>query len=102
MGLMQVHPITWEEYVNKLNLKVSAHAASDPVTNIIVATHALKDLYEYYKGTGKSEEETWKSVSSAYYAGITSFSQTGMTESHVNDVADVNKFRKEFDEKFQN
>jgi len=100
MGLMQVHPITWEEYVNKLNLKVSAHAASDPVTNIIVATHALKDLYEYYKRTGKSEEEIWKSVLSAYYAGITSFSQTGMTESHVNDVADVNKFKKEFDEKF--
>src|SRR5512136_1621472 len=51
MGLMQVHPITWGEYVGKLNLKVSAHAAFDPATNIIVATHVLKDLYEYYKKT---------------------------------------------------
>ena len=101
MGLMQVHPITWDEYVGKLNLKVSAHAAFDPATNIIVATHVLKDLYEYYKKTAKSEEETWKSVLSAYYAGMTSFSQTGMTESHAKYVADITKFKEEFNEKFQ-
>ena len=101
MGLMQVHPVTWEEYVGKLNLKVSAHAAFDPVTNIIVATNVLKDLYEYYKKTEKSEEEIWKSVLSAYYAGMTSLSQTGMTESHLKYVADVNRFKDEFDEKFQ-
>ncbi len=100
MGLMQVHPITWEEYVDKLNLKVTAHAAFDPVTNIIVATHVLKDLYEYYKKTTKSEEEIWKFVLSAYFAGVTSLSQTGMTESHIKYVADVNKFKEEFDEKF--
>lgn len=100
MGLMQVHPITWEEYVDKLNLKVTAHAAFDPVTNIIVATHVLKDLYEYYKKTTKSEGEIWKFVLSAYFAGVTSLSQTGMTESHIKYVADVNKFKDEFDEKF--
>lgn len=99
MGLMQVHPITWEEYIGKLNLKVSAHAAFDPVTNIIVATHVLRDLYDYYKKTTKSEEEIWKSVLAAYYAGISSFSQTGMTEFHIKYVADVNKFKAEFDEK---
>jgi soluble lytic murein transglycosylase-like protein len=49
IGLMQVHPVTWEEYVGKLNLKVSAHAAFDPVANTIVATYVLKDLYEHYK-----------------------------------------------------
>ena len=102
MGLMQVHPITWAEYVGKLNLKVSNHAAFDPAMNIIVATHVLKDLYEYYKKTAKSEEEIWKSVLSAYYAGITSLSQTGMTKSHVKYVADVTRFKGEFDEKFQN
>ena len=101
MGLMQVHPITWAEYVGKLNLKVSNHAAFDPAMNIIVATHVLKDLYEYYKKTAKSEEEIWKSVLSAYYAGITSLSQTGMTESHTKYVADVISFKGEFDEKFQ-
>ncbi len=101
MGLMQVHPITWAEYVGKLNLKVSAHAAFDPATNIIVATHVLKDLYEYYKKTAISEEEIWKSVLSAYYAGMTSLSQTGMTESHIKYVADVTSFKGEFDEKFK-
>ena len=100
MGLMQVHPITWEEYVDKLNIKVTAHAAFDPVTNIIVATHVLKDLYEYYKKTTKSEGEIWKFVLSAYFAGVTSLSQTGMTESHIKYVADVNQFKDEFDEKF--
>jgi soluble lytic murein transglycosylase-like protein len=100
MGLMQVHPITWEEYVGKLNLKVSAHAAFDPATNIIVATNVLRDLYEYYKKTAESEEEVWKSVLSAYYAGMTSLSQTGMTESHLKYVADVKRFKDEFDEKF--
>jgi soluble lytic murein transglycosylase-like protein len=100
MGLMQVHPITWEEYIGKLNLKVTAHAAFDPVTNIIVATHVLKDLYEYYKKTTTSEGEIWKFVLSAYFAGMTSLAQTGMTESHIKYVADVNKFKDEFDEKF--
>jgi soluble lytic murein transglycosylase-like protein len=101
MGLMQVHPITWAEYVGKLNLKVSSHAAFDPAMNVIVATHVLRDLYEYYRKTAKSEEEIWKSVLSAYYAGITSLSQTGMTKSHVKYVADVTRFKGEFDEKFQ-
>jgi len=101
MGLMQVHPITWAEYVGKLNLKVSNHAAFDPAMNVIVATHVLKDLFEYYKKSAKSEEEIWKSVLSAYYAGVTSLSQTGMTQSHVKYVADVTRFKGEFNEKFQ-
>jgi soluble lytic murein transglycosylase-like protein len=100
MGLMQIHPITWEEYISKLNLKVPAHAALDPVTNIVVATHVLKDLSEYHKKTLRSEEEIWKSVLSAYYAGPTSFSQTGMTESQINYAAEINKVKDKFDEKF--
>ena len=99
---MQVHPITWEEYVGKLNLKVSTHAAFDPVTNIIVATHIIKDLQEFYKKTEKSESELWKSVLSAYYAGITSLSKTGIKDNHKKYVADVSKYKGEFDEKFKN
>ena len=102
MGLMQVHPITWGEYVEKLKLNVSAHAAFDPVTNIVVATHVLKDLHEYYRKNTKSESEAWESTLSAYYAGKASFSQTGITESHSKYVGDVNSFKKEFDEKFEN
>jgi len=102
MGLMQVHPITWEEYVVKLNLKVSTHAAFDPVTNIIVATHVIKDLYDYYKETAKSETDLWNSVFSAYYAGKTSLSQTGITDFHLKYIADINRFKGEYDEIFAN
>ena len=102
MGLMQIHPATWEWFVKKLNLKLSVHAAFDPATNIIMATHILKDLYVSYKKTSKSESETWESALSAYYAGLNSFSQTGITKSHIQYVAEVNKFKKEFDEKFEN
>ena len=101
MGLMQVHPVTWEEYTLKLNLKVSAHAAFDPSTNIVVATHVIKDLYERYRKTERSESEVWDSVLSAYYAGRTSLAQTGMTASHLRYVADVKRFQGEFDEKFK-
>jgi soluble lytic murein transglycosylase-like protein len=102
MGLMQVHPITWGEYVEKLKLNVSTHAAFDPVTNVIVATHVLKDLYDYYKKKVKPGPEAWESTLSAYYAGKTSLSQTGITESHSKYVGDVNSFKEEFDEKIQN
>ena len=102
MGLMQVHPITWEEYVVKLNLKVSTHAAFDPVTNIIVATHVIKDLYNFYKETAMSETDLWNSVLSAYYAGKNSLSQTGITDFHLKYIADINRFKGEYDEIFAN
>jgi soluble lytic murein transglycosylase-like protein len=102
MGLMQIHPATWEWFVKRLDLKLSVHAAFDPATNIIMATHILKDLFVYYKKTSKSESETWESALSAYYAGQNSLSQTGITKSHIQYVAEVNKFKKEFDEKFKN
>lgn len=102
MGLMQVHPVTWEEYTLKLKLNVSTHAAFDPVTNIVVATHVIRDLYERYRKTEKSESDVWNSVLSAYYAGRTSLAQTGMTASHLRYVADVKRFQGEFDEKFKN
>jgi soluble lytic murein transglycosylase-like protein len=102
MGLMQVHPVTWNEYVGKLNLNVSNYAAFDPVANITVATHVLKDLYEDYRETARSESELWDSVLSAYYAGKHSFSQTGMGESHKKYVADVNRFKYEFDQRLGN
>jgi len=102
MGLMQVHPITWGEYVEKLKLNVSAHAAFDPVMNVIVATHILKDLYDYYKKKTKPGSEALESTLSAYYAGKTSLSQTGITGSHSKYVGDVNSFKEEFDKKFQN
>jgi soluble lytic murein transglycosylase-like protein len=100
MGLMQIHPVTWDWFVKKLNLKLSVHAAFDPATNITMATHILKDLYEYYRTTATSESTAWESALSAYYAGPTSLSQTGITESHTRYAAEVNRFKEEYDKKF--
>ena len=102
MGLMQVHPITWGEYVEKLKLNVSTHAAFDPVMNIIVATHILKDLYDHYEKKIKPGSEVWESTLSAYYAGKASLAQRGITRSHSKYVGDVNTFKEEFEKKFQN
>jgi soluble lytic murein transglycosylase-like protein len=100
MGLMQIHPDSWEWFVKRLNLKLSVHAAFDPATNIIMATQILRDLYDYYRKTSKSESETWESALSAYYAGAISLSQTGLTDTHRQYVQDVNRVKREFDEKF--
>jgi hypothetical protein len=102
MGLMQIHPATWEWFVKRLNLKLSVHAAFDPATNIIMGTRILKDLYVNYKATSKSESETWESTLSAYYAGQNSISRTGITKSHIQYAEEVIRFKKEFDEKFEN
>jgi len=100
MGIMQIHPVTWDWFVKKLDLKLSVHAAFDPVTNITMATHILKDLYEYYRISVTSESAAWESALSAYYAGLTSLSQTGITKSHTRYAAEVNRFKEEYDKKF--
>src|SRR4030042_4426844 len=96
MGLMQVHPGTWNEYVHKLKLNVSSQAAFDPVTNVFVATHILRDLYDLYKETASSDSDLWESVLSAYYGGKNSILQSGISPSHKKYVADVNRFKDEF------
>ncbi len=100
MGVMQIHPATWEWFVKKLNLKLSVHAAFDPVTNILMATQILKDLYEYYRARAKSEAAAWEFALAAYYAGITSLSQTGITPAHSQYAAEVNRIKEEYDKKF--
>ena len=99
MGLMQVHPITWNEYAAKLKLNVFVYAAFDPVTNVVVATNIIKDLYDHYRKTARSESDLWESVLSAYYAGRTSIAQNGIYSSHRKYVADVNRFKSEFEKK---
>jgi soluble lytic murein transglycosylase-like protein len=48
-GLMQIMPFKWDEYVNKLNLKVNRRAMTDPFMNISVGCQILKDFYDGYK-----------------------------------------------------
>lgn len=47
-GLMQIMPDKWDEYVVKLNLKVDRRAITDPLMNISIGSHILKDLYDRY------------------------------------------------------
>jgi soluble lytic murein transglycosylase-like protein len=97
LGLMQVHPVTWNESVSKLKLNVSTNAAFDPVTNVLVGTYILAELRDDYKKTSRSESGLWQSVLSAYYAGKKTIAQNGIQSSHKKYVADVNRFKGEFD-----
>jgi hypothetical protein len=45
-GLMQIMPDKWDEYVVKLDLRVDRRAITDPLMNISVGSHILKDLYD--------------------------------------------------------
>jgi soluble lytic murein transglycosylase-like protein len=90
MGIMQIMPTMWSDYVKKLKLDVSLQAAFDPLVNIKVGTRILKDLYDTYKLKSKTESEVWKLTLSAYNAGP----NNGIQHSYVKDV---NKFQKEFD-----
>jgi soluble lytic murein transglycosylase-like protein len=47
-GLMQIMPDKWDEYVVKLDLRVNRRAILDPLMNISVGSHILKDLYDRY------------------------------------------------------
>jgi soluble lytic murein transglycosylase-like protein len=47
-GLMQIMPDKWDEYIVKLNLKVDRRAITDPLMNIMIGSHILKDLYDRY------------------------------------------------------
>lgn len=47
-GLMQIMPFKWDEYVVKLKLEVDRRAMTDPLMNILVGCHILKDFYNQY------------------------------------------------------
>jgi soluble lytic murein transglycosylase-like protein len=87
MGIMQIMPATWDMYVKKLGLGVSMQAAWDPLVNIKVATHYLKDLYDSYKTKSRPEAEVWKLTLSAYNSGPNG----GIQYKYVKDVTTVQK-----------
>jgi len=47
-GLMQVMPFKWDKYVVKLKLEVDRRAMTDPLMNITVGCHILKDFYDQH------------------------------------------------------
>jgi soluble lytic murein transglycosylase-like protein len=97
MGIMQIHPITWDAYAKKLNLQGSRKKAFDPSLNIMVSAAILSDLLDCYKKQGYQEPVLWDYVLSAYYAGAGSV-RGGLNENHRQYVKRVRKYVREMSE----
>jgi soluble lytic murein transglycosylase-like protein len=80
-GLMQIHPPTWDYYVNKMNLNLSRDSMYDPSTNIEVSAAILRDLKDRYEAMGYGEDVLWDYILSAYFKGIGSV-RHGLKSSH--------------------
>lgn len=100
MGIMQIMPITWDEYVRKLDLGVSRQAAFDPVVNIRVGAQVVKDLYEAYKQKTSSDQEAWRLTLSAYYSGPQDIAQRGLHSGHEKYISDVMENQRRYAQRF--
>ena len=94
MGIMQIHPITWDSYARKLNLPVSRDKAFEPSLNISVASAILTDLKERYEKAGMKGVQLWDYILSAYYAGPESVKE-GLNDNHRQYVERVRKYVRE-------
>ena len=97
MGIMQIHPITWDAYAKKLNLQGSRKKAFDPSLNIMVSAAVLSDLLDCYRKQGYQDTLLWDYVLSAYYAGAGSV-RGGLNENHRQYVKRVRKYVREMSE----
>ena len=98
MGLMQIHPVTWKRYTEKLSLSSSREEAFRPSVNILVSAEILRDLYDKYQGMGYQEPELWDHVFSAYYSGEGSV-RGGLHRRHLHYVNKVRTFIGEYSQK---
>jgi soluble lytic murein transglycosylase-like protein len=98
MGLMQIHPVTWKRYTEKLSLSSSREEAFRPSVNILVSAEILRDLYDKYQGMGYREPELWDHVFSAYYSGEGSV-RGGLHRRHLHYVNKVRTYIGEYSQK---
>jgi soluble lytic murein transglycosylase-like protein len=91
MGIMQIHPVTWDAYTKKLNLDVSRKHAFEPALNIMVSAALLSDLREQYTKMGHEETILWDYILSAYYAGGESLKE-GLKKNHRYYVKKVREY----------
>ena len=98
MGLMQIHPVTWKRYTEKLSLSSSREEAFRPSVNVMVSAEILRDLYDKYQGMGYQEPELWDHVFSAYYSGEGSV-RGGLNRRHLHYVNKVRTFIDEYSQK---
>ncbi|MBA4397486.1 MAG: hypothetical protein C0394_08910 [Syntrophus sp. (in: bacteria)] len=91
MGIMQIHPLTWDAYTKKLNLDVSRKHAFEPALNIMVSAALLNDLRDQYTKRGYEETILWDYILSAYYAGGESL-KDGLKKNHRYYVKKVREY----------
>ena len=91
MGIMQIHPATWDSYVKKMNLDATRKDAFDPALNIRVSAAILSDLRAMYLKKGYREPALWDYVLSGYYAGAES-TKRGLKRNHRHYVKKVRQF----------
>jgi soluble lytic murein transglycosylase-like protein len=91
MGIMQIHPATWDAYTKKLNLDVSRKNAFEPALNIMVSAALLNDLRDQYTKRGYEETILWDYILSAYYAGGESL-KGGLKKNHRYYVKKVREY----------
>jgi len=94
MGIMQIHPVTWDAYTKKLNLDVSRKNAFEPALNIMVSAALLSDLRDQYLKKGYEETILWDYILSAYYAGGESL-KGGLKKNHRYYVKKVREYEQE-------
>jgi soluble lytic murein transglycosylase-like protein len=95
MGIMQIHPVTWDAYAKKMNLSVSRKKAFDPALNIMVSAAVLNDLRDQYKKKGYQGTILWDYVLSAYYAGAESL-KGGLKKNHRYYVKKIREYADEW------
>ncbi len=91
MGIMQIHPVTWDAYTKKLNLEVSRKNAFEPALNIMVSAALLNDLRDQYTKRGYEETILWDYILSAYYAGGESL-RGGLKKNHRYYVKKIREY----------
>jgi soluble lytic murein transglycosylase-like protein len=94
MGVMQIHPLTWDAYTRKLNLDVSRKMAFDPVLNIMVSAALLSDLRDQYMKKGYEETVLWDYILSSYYAGGQSLKE-GLKKNHMYYIKKIRQYEQE-------
>lgn len=91
MGIMQIHPATWDAYTRKLNLDVTRKHAFEPALNIMVSAALLSDLRDQYTKMGLEETILWDYILAAYYAGGESLKR-GLKKNHRHYVKKVREY----------
>ena len=94
MGVMQIHPLTWDAYAKKLNLEGCRKQAFNPVLNIRVSAALINDLRHRYERRGFQDQLLWDYILSAYYAGSESL-KGGLKSNHRRYVKKVRQYADE-------